>query len=684
MKKLKVILTLCIALCMLVTPMATFADVPYKTYTQNGYGDMVKTQTAYISEQTIIKFGDYTLGAAQDLKITDDDVMYICDSGNASEGITPKIIIYDIDAGEVINVIEEKLVTPTGVFVTEGKEIYVADQDYYATDEGAIVVFDATGKKLREYGKPDSPLYGNNVKFSPQKVAVADGGTMYISCAGNTNGLAQIAETEGGTFLGYFGTNATNITLYQRFLKLIGSSGALATKPASISNVSIDDKGLIYTLTPLDSAEPVKKLNIAGTNLMLMDIPALNASSVAVGAYENVYVASTNYIYEYTKEGSLLFMFGGADNDKYRKGLFRTIGAIDVDSKDKIYTLDTTANEVQIFVPTEFTDLVHESLTLYQKGAYTESKEPLEQIIRMNGLFDYANLAMAQALFQEEDYSTALEYFRLAKDKEGYSDAFWEVRNVWLNEQLVTAVIVIVAIIVAWKLLKKANEKWAIFAPVKKVTNKVTGTMLWKRVFYGFTYMRHPMDGAYNVKRKGMQSYSSAAIIMVVLIIFNIISKYFCGFLVKNVRDGRYEIPTDIAIVVVGFLFISGCTYLITCINDGEGKFKDTLQAYLYSFGPYFAIQPIIYIAGLVVTNNEMFFIEFANIAMLVWIAILVVVSIMEINNYSFKETVKVIFLTIFAAFIFAVAIFIMYVLTMQVVNFITSVYGEVVYRIGS
>ena len=94
-------------------------------------------------------------------------------------------------------------------------------------------------------------------------------------------------------------------------------------------------------------------------------------------------------------------------------------------------------------------------------------------------------------------------------------------------------------------------------------------------------------------------------------------------------------------------------------------------------------ILPIIYLVGLVVTANEIFIIEFANVIMFTWIAILIFLTIKEINNYSVKETFKVIGLTIFAAFIFALIAFVVYVLAAQVIDFIKSLYGEVVYRIG-
>ena len=67
---------------------------------------------------------------------------------------------------------------------------------------------------------------------------------------------------------------------------------------------------------------------------------------------------------------------------------------------------------------------------------------------------------------------------------------------------------------------------------------------------------------------------------------------------------------------------------------------------------------------------------------MLVWIGVLIFLSIREINNYTVKETVKIIGLTIFTILIVCLLAFIIYVLWSQVFDFISAIFGEVVYRL--
>ena len=75
---------------------------------------------------------------------------------------------------------------------------------------------------------------------------------------------------------------------------------------------------------------------------------------------------------------------------------------------DRIYLLDSDKKQIHIFEPTEFTNLLHESLYLFSKGQYTQSKEPLSKVLQMNSMFDYANQAMGHAYLQEENYEQSI------------------------------------------------------------------------------------------------------------------------------------------------------------------------------------------------------------------------------------------------------------------------------------
>ncbi len=653
------------------------AETPYKTYTVDGYGSILETQTAYLAYETITKFGEESLSGPSDIFVTDDGEIYVADTGNA------RVVVGNME-GELVRTIGEgTLVTPMGVYVTDEKHIYVADRDAQAVFE-----FDEKGTVLNTYTKPDSPLYGDSLSFLPIKVVVNDAGIMYIICESNTNGIVEISPTDGGTFLGYFGTNYASTSLrtiiYRAILTDEQRAKMVSNIPSTPTNLAIDEKGLIYTVTRGDEEQTLKRLNIAGVNLIdnsgYADIPA----AVCAGNHDNVFVVDQQgYIYEYSNEGEILYVFGGLDDGTQRVGLSTLAAAISVDSQDRIYILDSDKCQIQVYEPTEFTDLLHEALNLYAKGRYTESKEPLTKVLEMNSMFDYANKAMGRAYFQEENYEMALKYAKLAKDYEGYSDAFWEIRNKWIKRNIVPAIFIIVAIYAVWKIVRSLDRKKNILAVPREKMNRLKQNKLVSNLFYAKYYMKHPVDGSYGIAREGRASWLAPTILVVIFAAEYIINKYLCGFLQKTIREGRYEIFSDIGMILIVTVTITVCNYLVCTINDGEGTVKKIYTYFTYSLTPYLFITPLIFILSHVVTSNEQFLITLAQVVMIGWIIVLGVLGIKEVNNYTAAETFKIICLTVFTILILALLIFIIYVLWAQVFEFISAIAGEVVYRIG-
>jgi hypothetical protein len=195
--------------------------------------------------------------------------------------------------------------------------------------------------------------------------------------------------------------------------------------------------------------------------------------------------------------------------------------------------------------------------------------------------------------------------------------------------------------------------------------------------------MKHPIDGSYGVRWEGKASYLSANILLALFIIINIINKYYCGYLFKDVREGWYEISSDIGTVLIMFLLLTSCNYLICTINDGEGSFKQIYCSFVYCLTPYIIFQPFVFLISHVVTKNESFLVSFPQTLITAWIIVLIILSIKEINNITLKETAKVIALTFFAALIAVLLVFVLYILWSQVYDFIEAISGEVVYRLG-
>lgn len=680
LKRTAVSAVLAAVLCMIFMQLTASADTPYVTYTINGYDQIRRTQTAYLAHATITKFDEEAMVSPSDIFIAENGNIYVADSGNSR-------IVVGTPEGKIVGTIGEGILkNPRGVFVTKNGDVYAADRD-----AGKIFIFSPDGELTGEYGKPSSPLYGDEVSFLPIKIAVNDAGIMFAVCESNTNGIVEISPTDGGTFLGYFGTNfaETNITtiIYRAILTDAQRAKMVSNIPATPTNLTIDGKGLIYTVTRGNKEDTLKRLNIAGTNMIksgnktYADTP----TAVAAGNHDNVYVADQQgYIFEYNNEGEMIFVFGGPDDGTQRVGLSTMVSGIAVDKQDRIYVLDSDKAQIQIYQPTEFTDLLHKALYLYSKGRYTEAKAPLAEILKMNSMFDYANKAMGRCFFREENYREALRYARLAKDHTGYSDAFWEIRNIWLKNNIMTVILLLVILWAAVKLIKFLDKKKQILRAPRRAVRSIGKNRFISDLCYAAYYMKKPADAAYGIAAEGRSGWLVPTVLLMIFSAEFILNKYTCGFLMKNVMEGRYEILSDVGGIAAVTAAVTACTYLVCTINEGEGTVKKIYTFFCYSLMPYIVLMPLTYILSHILTDNEMFLPNMLAVLIYGWITVIAFIGLKEVNNFTVRETFKVIFLTAFAALILALLIFIIYVLWAQVFEFIFAIIGEGVYRLGN
>ena len=675
MKKLKQLLmsSLVFLIVIFSIPLNVAAEVPYKTFTVDGNGDITETQTAYLPEKRLVQFGELMLDQPEDMKFY-DNLMYIADTGNS------RIVVSDVDAESVHVIGEGILKKPVGLDVVNGS-IYVADETL-----GQVLEFNLAGELVYTFERPTHPSFGKSAPFTPSKVTADDRGNVYVISRGNSNGMIQLNKNTNNEFLGYFSPNMTSVSFLTSFRKLIFTEEQLSRMlniiPNSPVNLTMDDEGLIYTITPQDNNNALKKLNMAGRNIISTRVQDRMVRGVTVGPYENVFTVSSNgLIYEFNREGKLLFVFGGKDTGQQRLGLFTQVSAIEVDDQNTLYVLDQSKGEIQMFKSTEFADKVHEALILYQDGNYLESKDIWEEVLKVNSLFDFANLGMGEAHFREENYAEALESYKLSRNIPGYSDAFWELRNVQIRENIIPFLAILLALIVVIKSFKWFNKKYPI-----KVYNDfkdyIKDKALYKQLRYSIYYMKHPVDGSYGIKREKQTSNLSVLIIATLALLIAVFSKYFTGFIFSTVRPGEFTVASDLIITVIGFMFIATATYLVCTINDGESNYRQLIHGFVYSLTPYILIKPIVVFMSNYFTLNEAFLLSFTDLIIFAWVVTLIFVAIRELNNYENKETIKIILLSIFTIFIGLLIIFVLFLLVNQLVDFIKAIFREAVYRI--
>lgn len=668
------------------------AVAPYKTETVNRFGELVPTQDAYepYHSLTVFNYGGVKekLNKPQDIFVDGEGYIYIADTGNK------RIVVFDPDWNCVSIFGATELTRPQGLFV-RGQKIYVADFGSETDNQsGRIHIYDydkenGTATYDKALARPDSPVLAvENFIYRPQKIAVDANGTMYIVSQGSSNGVLLV--TEANRFLNYFAPNAPAGT----FLDLVrdffygGRSDVLIEKkiPTAPTNVMLDDSGYIYTVTRTvvrnNLGDAIKRVNIGGVNFFPVDM--ISAGSFVdcwTSKYGTVYAVTANgYIYEYDIDGNLLFRFSGPIASDEQLGLFRAASAIAVAPDDVLYVVDETAGCVQFFRKTEFTATVHVALKQYTEGRYAESEELWEEVLRYNSLFDLAYKGIGFSKYLAGDYREAMRYFRLANAREEYSEAFWEVRNLWLVRNMGLLMIAFFSGIAVLIALAVLNRKYAFMAKVTEPVKRFTARPAVSNWLVMFKFLRHPLDAVYDVRyNKKIKIYAAIAYLALLFAVY-VLHLAGTGFIFNRVVLERTILIREAMKLIIPILLFVFANHLISSLMSGEGTLRSIFINTIGSLGPVIIIMPIAVALSNVLTENENFVYYFLLAAMVIWTVVLLFVVIKETHNYTARQVIVNFILTAMMMAIIVIVALLLYLVFAQVFGFIADLIKEVIY----
>lgn len=653
------------------------------TYTISVDDEWIRTQDAYMASEIIFK--DYDLSQPSDIFINGRN-LYVADSGNS------RIVIYNLDTKEKTFIGESILSQPSGVFAKNDGTVYVADMGLKE-----VLVFNVDGSlKLKIVRPNESPLFSKSATFEPKNVVVTSQDNIFVVGTGSHEGIMQFSSD--GEFQGFFAANKRHLSLIERIQELLFTDEQkeqlLNRTSRPIENIDVTDRDLLCTVTQdagvtTEWREATAKIenrikihNMAGVNILAAseDIhDEWNFVDVASGKDGFTYTLSyTGVISEYDSQGNLLFSFGGRSMSTDRNGLFTVAAAIDLDDNGFIYVLDKERGIVQVFYPTEYAALTHEATKILNKGDYEESEKIWKSILNLNGMSRVAHIGYGKSLMHQGNFKAALNEFKIANDKENYSDAFWEIRNEIINSilpYLLISLVVLFAVVYVYKAIAKKKG----FKLIKKREIK---SRLIKDILNVFDMLKHPIDNFYDLKVGTKGSVLSAAVIYIAVTLVFVVDTLFRGYLFapENLSDLSI-FPVLIMFIVPLGLFIVGNS-MVASINDGEGSFKNIFVITAYSLSPYLIITPFVVIASYGVTFNESFILDLIWFVGVAWSAVILFIGIMRTHDYNFGETVKNILITVFFMLMAVVAAAIMYVMWNALISFIKSVLVEVDFRV--
>lgn len=675
----KRIFTMLLICLLLVQPLTVHAaESTSYTYTTSVDGQWIRTQDAYLPGEVLLR--NEELLQPEDIFYR-DGMLYIADTGNRRIGK------YELKTENLVWLEIEGLKKPTGLFVDAQENLYIAD---YGAE--CVWCVDKNGETFLSITRPDSYLFSESSRYKPKNVAVSSGGTIYVVGEGSYEGIMQFNSE--GVFEGYFAANTTPMSMLEKIQEMIFTEEQLQRlfnrSPRAVYNADMTNRDLLFSVTQDSDASlswntleanadnNVKLHNFAGNDIFSKEemIDEWNFVDVAAAGHGGCYALTySGVINEYDLNGNLLFSFGGRAVGSDRSGLFTYATAITCDDAGYIYVLDREKAMIQTFYPTQFALTTHSAITKMEQGDYKVAGEIWRELLTLNGMSRIAHNGYGKALYFQGDYQGAMKHFRLAGNKADYSEAFWEIRDQWIHNNGGVLIFTMLALYILWKLVGRLTDRISL-KPGKglQCVRKTCGFMA--------TFLRHPIDSAYEIKKNRGGSVLSATVLYLLLIAVYLWDYLYRGFIFNPVATGDVSVPVVLAVLVIPVgLWIIG-SYLVGTIRDGEGSFRGVYISTAYSLLPYVIGGPLVLVLTYVLSSNEAFIFTFFHLMLLIWCGVNLFLVTREVHNYEIKETIINMLITLFFIVMAVIACVILYLIWLSVWEYLSQVFGEVRFRV--
>jgi len=338
---------------------------------------------------------------------------------------------------------------------------------------------------------------------------------------------------------------------------------------------------------------------------------------------------------------------------------------------------------LQSFNPTNYTKAIFEAIISFDNHEYERSRKAWEEVLQYDELSVIANTGLGNAYYYDLQFEEAARYYAIAKNRSMYSEAFWEIRNTWLQNNLTVSILILASFIVVLLILIYLFRSVPALVKVKKKAKEVKKTRFFKDLTVGFRMIRKPTDTFYELKTNRRGSVLGATIYYILALV--IFTWYMYGkalpFQIFN------ENTLSASIVIFGFIGVLAifvlCNYLVSAIKNGEGTFKNIYKFTGYCLLPIIICLPIAVGLSYVLTLTEKIIMDLL-LQLALWGSIFfIVMGILETHNYTFKQTFWNVILTIIFMLLFVIVCLTVLLMFDQVKNLVESIIKEVKLRAG-
>ena len=488
-KRFRTILALLSAILLLMPACAGLAvdDGYSSTYTYNYdyWGELRESPDAYRVDQVVYSKTlnlDKPMRKPQSLFVRDND-LYVCDTGNN------RILQLRRDENKqfsLVRVIEQingaepaGFNSPNDIAVDQDGNLYIAD-----TNNNRVIKADKDLNYIQSFLRPQDSTFDQNLNFLPNRIVVDSSGRVFVLATNVNKGLVKFEAD--GSFTGFVGANKVKYDMWEYIWKTFFTTKEqreqqAAFVPTEYENIYIDKEGFIYATNIVfseydllyDVAKPIRRLNSIGDDILIKNdrYPPIGDLDWVEGTNDygpskfkditvldnDIYIAfdrTRGRLFGYDPQGIMLWAFGTKGNSE---GAFLSAISLEHMGRD-LLALDENECSITVFTPTEYGNLIYLANDQYLKGDYDGSADTWRDVLKLNANYNSAFIGIGRALIRQEKYEEAMEYFKMAHDRENYGRAYRYYRKILVEKNIGWIVAVVVCLLVIPLIIRKVKS----------------------------------------------------------------------------------------------------------------------------------------------------------------------------------------------------------------------------------
>ena len=210
---------------------------------------------------------------------------------------------------------------------------------------------------------------------------------------------------------------------------------------------------------------------------------------------------------------------------------------------------------------------------------------------------------------------------------------------------------------------------------------KETYTRFKKDFKFAMYCMTHPMDGFWDLTHEKRGSMAVANFILILTLLARICHLQFTSFIFNKV----YWPEVNIFMYLAGILFPLALwcvgNWALTTLFDGKAKLKQIYMATCYCLLPYPLFQfPLIIFSNMVTVDEAEFYSVISTLS-LVLCALLILVAMSQIHEYTMKKTLLFTLFSIFAMLVIVFILLLFFSMISQGIAYFVSIVREILFR---